>query len=253
MRLFAITSIIAAAIFSAGFSSSARADVYSDGAAAALAQHDGIINDFSSLNMADRVQTAINNAVLTGAKALEEKGYTSEAKKIRDELNQHYAFALTQFSVESLGDHQPLSQWLGNVYKSLDDRLGDPVMSLLHLDDINVLNYGLPVAVQPAGDRRNGDHWNKAEYSLHFVPLITVVTYWSSLLACDLSTGAHPAVHRWCSVIALICRNGMHSTVAPKLSDYVYNRFAGQQGQFSVDLNQLDHEYQMQFDQVPRN
>lgn len=249
LRLVAVFSVLLISLIA----TFARADLYQDGAAGALKEHNAVIQEFSELRMNDRVQLALHNLVMTGVQALKEKGYAKEAKEISDDWTKTYAFTLNDFSPLNLGDHMPLNQWLGKTYKTLEDKLGKPVMMILHLDDINVVNYGLPVAAQPSGDRRNGDHWNRVEYSRHFVPLITVVTYWSSLVGCTFATGGHPAIHKYCSLIAMICRNGMQSMFALKLSNYAYGKFSGENKQLDVNFENIDREYQTRFVEVPKN
>jgi hypothetical protein len=196
-------------------------------------------------------QSALNKMVRTGTEALRLKGFAEDADRLQREWNQNYSLYLVTFGFFDVGDHQPLNQWLADFVKQLRERLGDPVLKVLHLDDVDAMNYTIPVVFQPTGDRRNGDKWDRMEYGKHFVPFATIVTYWGSLYACKYIAQEHPGVKGYCGQIANILRNGMRNYVAIRLSNYIYDKAtSGGQGRLNLNLGEFDATSRTKMDRV---
>lgn len=157
-------------------------------------------------------------------------GHAEACQKIKDEwqggMKRRYRWAVVD--TEGLGDHQPLSIWLAGVYLVLEQYLGANVLELLHLDDINIFNYAVPVVRDP----HEGAAWClelpdvpcKEEYAEHFVPLSGVAAYWISWAACTGATWGMGAVSTLCSPIASLTEKVVVAYVGPKLSAKVWAR-----------------------------
>ena len=85
-----------------------------------------------------------------------------------------------------IGDYKPLSVWLSDIYFKLLAALGEDAMRFFHLDDIQILNYALPVVFRPCDAQ-----WDQTEYGLHFVPFAGVISYWTAWGVC---TGASAGI-----------------------------------------------------------
>jgi hypothetical protein len=246
MRLFLLSAIVALS------SLTLKADTYYDGAKAALSYNQGTIEALGQVQFNERAQIAINQMVLAANEALAESGYGSEAAQNQQEWDQNFSSYFLAFDIFNLGDHKPLNAWLDTFYKKTESRLGLPVMKLLHLDDIRVINYAIPVVFQPAGDKRNGDHWNRVEYSLHFVPFATVVTYWGSLTACKLISLHFIPLKRFCGAVASILRGAMGNMIAPKLSNYVYAKAGGKAEELDLNFAAINNQNETKIGQIER-
>lgn len=221
---------------------------------AALNIHDNIVTNFSNEQLDKDTQDALNNLVEYAAQELEQRGFAQDAAQARSEWNKNYStYFISGQWILDLGDHAPLSQWLGDFYKKLRLRLGDQVVSMLNLVDINTLNYALPVVFRPNGDKKNNESWDALEYSKHFVPFAAIVTYWGSLYGCKYATKTVPNVNKYCKQIASILRNGMTNWIAPKLSNYVYNvAVKAKKDKLEIDLQAIRKRYESQIASLNR-
>lgn len=181
-------------------------------------------------HLAQRMDQALYGYVKYASTILWAKGEYDKSNQILNEYNHTYSnevqrLYLTGF--RDVGDHPPLSDWLSIWYSTLVIVLGERTVELLHLDDINTLNYTIPVVFQPCGDKRFPPPvpWGGEEYSKHFVPFSGVVSYWVSWGACVGATWGAGAIGLVCVPIAEIIRKGVEHYIAPPLSDRVYNYF----------------------------
>lgn len=181
---------------------------------------------------AQRADRALENMMKHGAAALARKGYTADAKQLQFEYDEFYSNAIYNTALgivpTDLGDHKPLSQWLADWYKKMEAKLGHEVCVLLHLDDINTMNYGIPVVFRPRGEDRAGEPqgpWGQDEYKLHFVPVSGVVTYWTVWIVCTAGTWGMGAVTFICTPVAWVSEKAEVKYIGPKLSDWVYTRY----------------------------
>ena len=218
--------------------------------------HDEVAADFSRFELQTKTQVGLDILVRQGLEALRNHGHQSLANELEVQWQQERQRLASQINIFDLGDHRPLSRWLARFDEILRSKLGDQVMGMLNLDDVNDLNYAIPVVFQPRGDRRNQDRWDQAEYRNHFVPFATIVTYWTSLFACKYATRAYPQYGRFCSLAAAIARNGMKVAIAPKLSDNIYNAANGlprssEQILADLDLEAARARYNAEFSLLP--
>lgn len=203
------------------------------GTESAVTETAAVINDMAELKVPARVKATLDEAFKIAVRALAESGHRQDAVRLEREWK---ALAPKFFGpVEGLGDHRPLSQWLARTYSMLEQRLGSARMKDLHLDDIYVVNYAIPVVIDPTGP------WNKREYGRHFIPLSGVVTYWSTLKECMSRFNSY----RLCDRAAEFLEKRVMADVGPKLSDYVYMRFntRGFRGEFAVTRDELVYRY----------
>lgn len=232
---------------------SAYSDIYDQGLRNAITQHRSTVSDFTQAQFLNRTQDALNTLVRSANEALAERGYVEEAQTFQRDWEANYSNYFLIMGFDDIGDHKPLSQWLADFYKVVAGQLGDPAVKAMHLDDINTLNYTIPVVFHPKGDPTGHDHWNQAEYKVHFVPFASIVTYWGSLGACRLVAQKVTKVKRWCTQIASILRKAMSDMIAPKLSDVVYKKFVGTSESLEeLNYSELDNYYQQSFSQIQK-
>ena len=148
------------------------------------------------------------------------RGHHSEADRIRNEWDNqwHGVISNLDLSAEELGDWPPLSEWLADTYDRLDNLFGPLFMAMTHLDDIKIVNYGIPVVFEPCDAR-----WDMAEYQLHFVPLAGVVTYWTAWGVCVGATWGG-GIMFICTPIGTASEHFMVTFVAPGISDRFYTQ-----------------------------
>jgi len=225
------------------FSMASHADVYEQGLVAALNDHSSTITEFAQFQLASKTQKALNAMIAASNEALAERGFVEEAQGYQRQWDQNFASYFTAMQLDDVGDHAPMSAWLSNYYNKTRDRLGDPVMKLLHLDDLYTINYTMPVVFHPKGDTKGQDHWNQLEYQRHFVPFASIVTYWGSFASCRAFAFRVAPLKQWCSSISMILRGVMKGTIAPKLSDYIYKKFTGKPANPDLNLAGLDEYY----------
>lgn len=157
-------------------------------------------------------------------------GHADACNKIKDEwqggMRARYRWAVVD--TEGLGDHAPLSIWLAGVYLMLERYLGTAVLEALHLDDINIFNYAVPVVRDP----HEGAAWCqelpttpcREEYREHFVPLAGVASYWIAWGTCTGATWGMGAVTMLCSPVGMLTEKVVVVYVGPRLSDRVWDK-----------------------------
>jgi hypothetical protein len=223
-------------ILTVGFSNYAQAGL-SVGARAAITETRQSVDDLKNIQIRTRLHKVVSAMIENGTLALAEAGHMNEANRIRREWQvvEKKIFGLS----DALGDHRPLSQWLANVYNSMERILGKARMEALHLDDIYIVNYAVPVVITP----KNG--WDKNEYSLHFVPFTGVVVFWSSLRACMNAFGGNKYLRQYCYRISSTLERRVTSDIAPRLSNFVFDKFNNRifQGQFNITEEEMVRRY----------
>ncbi|MGE0614623.1 MAG: hypothetical protein AB7P04_03200 [Bacteriovoracia bacterium] len=188
-----------------------------------LKESRSVIKEFRKAELNRKTQLALNAIVGTGVSKFRLEGYTELADRFEKEWKRQYASYFLNLSVLDVGDHAPLNQWLADFYKKLEMTFGDLVLKAMKLDDINTINYVLPVVFQPKGDQRNGDTWDKVEYQKHFVPFAAIVIYWACRGSCTGITFGAGAIGSVCGLASEIPRFVMKTWIAPPLSNWVYD------------------------------
>lgn len=176
---------------------------------------DRVAHAIESGEVAEQAQTAIDSMILTGVEELRKEGRKAEATRIMKKWRVLRDRMLNRWA---LGDHRPLFLWLKRLYTSLESALGTRVMGYLHLTDIHILNHALPVVFNP-----HSRDWDRVEYRKHFVPLLGVLTYWTSYLGCRAAVD-WAFLERICAPAARWARGYMMRSVGPRLSDGLYRR-----------------------------
>jgi hypothetical protein len=165
--------------------------------------------------LAERTNFALDILLSTAYRQLKNDGHDDLANKIKTEWKTDWNGYLMQ--VRDIGDHEPLSQWLAQAYKDIEAALGKGVCEFFHLDDINIINYALPVVFKCS------IAFDKIDYGQHFVPLTGVVTYWVSAGVCVLASSG--LLSFFCSPIGMLAEHLMISFIAPPIGNKIYDAF----------------------------
>lgn len=164
---------------------------------------------------AGRLNVKANHAIQTllrrGAYEMKLHGHYGVADFMMYEWATRYQYMLTS---RDLGDHAPLSQWLAEKYEEMEFILGKDICHALRLDNIKIINFGIPVALFCV------DHVDAVEYQKHFQPLAGVVTYWSTFGVCIGATFGTGFL--FCTPIAMGTEWIMYNAIAPNLSPQIW-------------------------------
>lgn len=139
---------------------------------------------------------------------------------------------LMNVMAEGLGDHKPLSDWLAIVCITLKDVLGETAYVALHLDDLEIVNFGLPVMFDPHVSaewcREPPDTDCGEEYVEHTAPVIGVTTFWISYWGCVGGTmGAGLALSVICTPVAMLTERLVLIRIAPGIAERIWARNNG--------------------------
>lgn len=130
---------------------------------------------------------------------------------------------------EALGDHSPLSPWLAVTCITLKQLLGDFTYQALHLDDLEILNFGLPVTFDPHADsvwcNEEPQTPCRDEYREHSSLVQGVVSYWLAWGVCTGATWGAGAITFVCTPVGMVAEKVMLKTAAPKISDRVWDHY----------------------------
>ncbi len=171
-----------------------------------------IVRSVEDGGLAEEMQIAIESLLTKGADEMKVRGHVAEA----DLMSNDWQFIARRWDI---GDHKALVPFLRNAYVKMEKFLGKSAMRRLYLTDLNIINLALPVVMNPMSNQ-----WDRAEYRKHFVPLLSVVTYWGTYFGCR-------ALIEWtflskvCNPAAGLARWWMTTSIGPKLADRVYKSF----------------------------
>lgn len=248
MDYFRLMSLVAGIVFVGALP--AQADVNTDRALRAIDASLGFRNTtITNLGGSDREvrsasQAALNAVVAEGIFALRSNGDHRLADRYEGEWNQKFANYFTGIGALDLGDHKPLSKWLADFYVKIEDRIGLAATRSGLLGDIYLMNYAIPIVFAPKGDWRTTTTPNRdwVEYRKHFIPFANVITYWGVKLACNrLLRGQDMGNQgkKLCNTVAEKLRHAMGRYVAPKISDFVFNRANGLDARLDISASDL--------------
>jgi hypothetical protein len=181
----------------------------------------------SLLDQAKRGDLAIKALVRLGCFELRVGGHTAEWQTWCRDLSFIDGYLERMVLAKDLGDHAPLSLWLAMFSDMLELAIGPKAMSFLHLDDIDVLNYGIPVVFNPEAENAwcletpGGDC--RKEYGLHFTPFSGVCAYWAAYIGCTGATWGGGIVFI-CTPIGMATEYLVVKYVAPKVGPKIYDR-----------------------------
>ncbi len=168
-----------------------------------------------------QLDATIDAMVMTGIRALNEKGETNAANYFFGRYNNDHIKNYFH-THRDLFDHAPWSQFLVDFYACLVSILGQQMVDFMHFDDLNITNYAVTVAFDP-----KNPEWDMLEYSKHFIPLSGCIAYWASYWACVAVTYGSGAIAMICSPIGVVVEYVMVNYIAPPLSDMVYKKANG--------------------------
>lgn len=241
--------------FAALFAVSAQADFNSDaiaGLQAALKTRDQSITDVTGNNSRAAGQWALNAVVMEGIRALATSGEQQMAEKYEKEWQTQFSdFLVREEQSDILGDHKPLLKFLSGFYDKLEDRLGTNFIRQGLLGDIYLMNFAIPVVFAPKAEWwRNTETANRmwVEYRKHFIPFANVITYWGVKIACNKimqQKEAGKQGQKLCEKAATKLRWAMGRYVAPKISDFIFNKANGAEAKLEItqsDLHYLNAE-----------
>lgn len=170
------------------------------------------------LELARETDRTLSSIVRMAAWKLKATGHRDEADRIeREYANEFSGYVARLASLEAIGDHAPLSQWLSDQYVLLSILLGEQAMKALHLDDIMTVNYGLPVVFHMASI--GNEVVDARDYSDHFCPLMGVFGYWGTWASCVAVTWGLGAVTFICTPAGMIAEHVTLNFVAPRFTD----------------------------------
>ena len=170
--------------------------------------------EIESGRLRERTNMALDAMIRFAAFKLRLKGYPQTADKIIKEWEGQWSGYIERVG-RDIGDHKPLSEWIAQKYAVIELILGEDLCHALRLDDIKIINYGIPVVFSCV------DNVGEVEYGKHFIPFSGTVIYWTSFFACVGGTWGTGFL--WCAPISWGCEFLTEKFVAPKLNHTVWN------------------------------
>lgn len=180
-----------------------------------------------------RTDQALSRLIEHTAYELTARGYRQESQRLLLEYSDFYIHAVHAFylgvSTNELGDHPPLVEWLADWYDVIEGLLGETLCKQLHIIDIKIFNYGIPVVFRPKGG------WTLEDYSDHFGGHMTsawtfahhgvagATAFWVAYVACEAvtyGTGTAFACMSLCNGVEW----SVDKFIAPKVAKSVYCR-----------------------------
>lgn len=176
--------------------------------------------------LAEKVDETLDRILAVAVWKLKREGYDLPAEKIAEEWAFHFKGYLARN--QAIGDHAPMSMWLAEVCLTLKLLLGDYTYKALHLDDIETINFGLPVTMNPYKD----EQWCKEtqelscrlDYELHAVPVMGVCAYWLTWIGCTAGTWGMGAVTMICTPLSMVAEEAMVTFFAPDVAHRIWDR-----------------------------
>ncbi len=168
----------------------------------------------------------ISLILMAGTAKLRAEGFTEEALDVEETWTMGWEPYLTSNS--AIGDHAPLSVYLAEVCLIFESLLGREAYEALHLDDLEILNFGLVVALEPdqasAWCQETQEASCSLDYSLHAVPVLGVCAYWLAWGACTGATWGMGAVTLICTPIGMVSEKAMLELFAPRIAARIWDR-----------------------------
>ncbi|MBC7387430.1 MAG: hypothetical protein H7301_14860 [Cryobacterium sp.] len=227
-----VTGLVTASVAVSGIcaSSSAQASSF-PGFSSSLSSRDDLVQDLAHGRVKEAAASTLDHLVLASLDALEREGEPALAARYRKRWEKEFNHGLS-IRLSEVGDHAPLSQFLATLYRVLSGTIGKKAEYAVLLADLNTMNYAIPVVFAPKGEWRGGRNAgdDRDDYRDHFVPFAGIVTFYTTLGACQTlanSQGMGAIGARLCPRAADVLNREMREKVAPKLSDYIFNRANG--------------------------
>lgn len=181
---------------------------------------------------ASRLDQTVDAIVKRTTAVMEERGYKVEADEIRMEYYakfKNYLTAMTLNKAADLGDLAPFSDFLTRVHAKAEDLLGETLCKFLHVHDIYIINYALPVVFAPSEhDLESFQNHFTGKHILgplwEYYGLAPVVAYWAVNVTCIAGTWGMGIVGFVCSPIASVAENVFGIYLSPRLGEFVWKR-----------------------------
>lgn len=195
-------------------------------------------SDYQSENrvrLAYRTEAAIEGWVHTAVRELHRHGDDAQALALLDSWEgdnpwKGYLPALIQAHTLGLIDTRevpellnPLSQVIADWYHDVLQALGPTLTHTLRLDDIQVINFSIPV-VFFMPDVLGDVPMDLPTYTLYWTPFCGVVSYWSVWAVCEAATYGTGYV-LVCMPAGMLAERVTVRYIAPPLADNAYAYF----------------------------
>lgn len=181
--------------------------------------------DIDNGRFAQRIDSAVDMIIKRTDYALRAKGFSADADEIMSEYQDH-AFFLSRKRGD-IGDYAAWSEFMVKVHAKAHEKLGDTLCKWLHVHDLFIITYGVPVAFAPAD-------FDLETYQNHFTGihilgpfwkhygLAPVVVYWAVNIVCNASSSGLAAFA--CSPIATVAEQGFGIYLSPPLGEKIWTK-----------------------------
>lgn len=186
------------------------------------------------VEIARTTERAIGNWVHTTARYYREHGYADDAAAVSDEWARFQGSLILLAEMQDRGlvgtrevpeIFNPLSGFLADWYHAFKDTFGEQVTHLMRIDDIQVLNYAIPVVFSLDGVLDDdGIDMDSDTYEVYFIPFAGVVAYWSVWGVCEGFTFGTGWVFL-CEPAGSLAERITVRRIAPQISDRMFNLF----------------------------
>lgn len=180
--------------------------------------------DIRQGKMPKLVDKAIEAVIRLAAHKLRRDGMREEANYLNTEFDLYWNGYLER-DARKMTDYPPLSTWLDEKYKWLEQKLSFEVVHALRIDDLVTFNSGIPVVFVCRGNVSEQEYW------LHFVKdekfrgLGPTTLFWVSQITCcgaTMSTGFF-----FCGPISMGAEFAALKVFCPKLNKPLWTRVCG--------------------------
>ena len=185
----------------------------------------------TDLDRASLIEDTLDNLIGRAVLVLSYEGHHKIADDISYEYENIYRFALTRhlLSIDEIGDHPPMSEWLDSVHKRIHDALGDFVCQYFRFHDIFILNHGIPVVFRP-------NAYDLKDYKDHFAGHLLfgwwfehhgvagVAAFWLIDGACIAGSYGLGIITFVCTPIASLAEKIMDKHIAPPIAKMIWER-----------------------------
>lgn len=181
--------------------------------------------------LASYMDEAVENLLRRADGVLRATGNMALADEIATDYQLTFRGGVTYQAMgpKEIGDHPPISEWLGKIHAKIESAIGEFWCKFFHFHDLYILNHSIPVAFAPskydlddykdhvAGHLMFGFIWEHHG-------LAGVVTYWLVEGVCSGFTGGLGLVTFACGPIASYAEHVMDKRIAPPIATRVWKR-----------------------------
>jgi hypothetical protein len=198
-----------------------------DGIQGALDARDGFVQALQNKDYTGITHQAFDAAIQELAQSLRDQNDNAMADELLAKWQQSSFEGALSFAMSNkdLGDHAPLFPWLEAFFTKMSNKYGTIILSLPIVQNIRTLNFAIPVVFSP-----RSSSWQSAgvdpriEYRKHFIPFANLVTYYASLVGCDLIVKKEGMgqLKQLCGKVATKLEFVMGRYIAPQISDWIF-------------------------------